>query len=167
MGSETFEELVRTTGDQTFRTALLLCGDWHLAEDLTQTTYAKAFASWSRVRRADSPPAYLRTVLVNTYLSHRRLRRSSELPSDALPETAQPGIDPSVRLTLLAGLRELSRTDRAVLVLRFWEDRSVAQTAHDLGISEGAVRTRTTRATQRLRGVLDADRPDLVADHGA
>ena len=167
MDSEAFEELVRTTGNQTFRTALLLCGDWHLAEDLTQTTYAKAFANWSKVRRADSPPAYLRTVLVNTYLSHRRLRRSSELPSDTLPETAQPGVDPSTRLTLLAGMRELSRTDRAVLVLRFWEDRSVAQTAHDLGISEGAVRTRTTRATQRLRSVLDADRPDLVADHGA
>ncbi len=162
-----FEQLVASTGNQTFRTALLLCGDWHLAEDLTQTTYAKAFASWGKVRRADSPHAYLRTVLVNTYLSHRRLRRSGETPVDALPERAVTEHDPSTRLALLAGLRELSRTDRAVLVLRYWEDRSVAQTAADLGISQGAVRTRTTRAAQRLREVLDADFPDLVADQRA
>ncbi len=162
-----FEQLVATTGNQTFRTALLLCGDWHLAEDLTQTTYAKAFASWGKVRRADSPHAYLRTVLVNTYLSHRRLRRSGETPVDTLPERAVAAQDPSTRLALLAGLRMLSRTDRAVLVLRYWEDRSVAQTAADLGISPGAVRTRTTRATQRLREVLDTDFPDLVADQRA
>jgi RNA polymerase sigma-70 factor (sigma-E family) len=160
----TFESFVASTGNQTFRTALLLCGDWHLAEDLTQSTYAKVFASWPKVRRADNPPAYLRTVLMNTYLSHRRLRCSSETPSASLPDTALPGTDPSTRLALLDGLRALSRTDRAVLVLRYWEDRSVAQTAHDLGLSEGAVRTRTTRAAQRLRAVLDADFPDVVAD---
>lgn len=106
-------------------------------------------------------------VLTNTFISHRRLRRSSELPVGEVPESAIPGGDPSTRLALLEGLRSLSRTDRAVLVLRFWEDRSVAQTAGALGISEGAVRTRTTRAAQRLRGVLDADFPDLVAGHGA
>ena len=53
----TFESFVASTGNQTFRTALLLCGDWHLAEDLTQSTYAKVFASWPKVRRADNPPA--------------------------------------------------------------------------------------------------------------
>ena len=153
----TFESFVAATGNQTFRTALLLCGDWHLAEDLTQTT-------WPKVRRADNPHAYLRTVLVNTYLSHRRLRRSSETPSATLPDRALPGTDPSTRMALLDGLRSLPHTDRAVLVLRYWEDRSVAQTAQDLGLSEGAVRTRTTRAAQRLRDVLDADFPDVVAD---
>lgn len=160
----TFESFVASTGNQTFRTALLLCGDWHLAEDLTQSTYAKVFAGWTKVRRADNPLAYLRTVLMNTYLSHRRLRRSGETPSATLPDTALPGTDPSTRLALLDGMRTLSPTDRAVLVLRYWEDRSVAQTAHDLGLSEGAVRTRTTRAAQRLRAVLDADFPDVVAD---
>lgn len=160
----TFESFVASTGNQTFRTALLLCGDWHLAEDLTQSTYAKVFAGWTKVRRADNPLAYLRTVLMNTYLSHRRLRRSSETPSATLPDTALPGADPSTRLALLDGMRTLSPTDRAVLVLRYWEDRSVAQTAHDLGLSEGAVRTRTTRAAHRLRAVLDADFPDVVAN---
>src|SRR6476659_8632261 len=160
----TFESFVASTGNQTFRTALLLCGDWHLAEDLTQSTYAKVFASWAKVRRADNPLAYLRTVLMNTYLSHRRLRRRSETPFATLPDRALPRTDPSTRMALLDGLRSLPHTDRAVLVLRYWEDRSVAQTAQDLGLSEGAVRTRTTRAAQRLRDVLDADFPDVVAD---
>ena len=71
-----FADFVHATGTQLFRTALLLCGDHHLAEDLTQTTYAKVFAKWPKVRRADSPAAYARTMLLNTFLSHRRLRRS-------------------------------------------------------------------------------------------
>jgi DNA-directed RNA polymerase specialized sigma24 family protein len=116
----TFESFVAATGNQTFRTALLLCGDWHLAEDLTQTTFAKMFAGWPKVRRADNPHAYLRTVLMNTYLSHRRLRRSSETPFATLPDRALPGTDPSTRMALLDGLRSLPHTDRAVLVLRYW-----------------------------------------------
>ena len=94
---------------------------------------------------------------MNTYLSHRRLRRSSETPSASLPDTALPGTDPSTRLALLDGLRALSRTDRAVLVLRYWEDRSVADTAHDLGLTETAVRTRARRALQRLRPLVGTD----------
>lgn len=164
---DTFDAFVRATGDQTFRTALLLCGDWHLAEDLTQTTYAKVFAAWARVRRADSPHAYTRTVLTNTFLSHRRLRRTSERPVESTPDTARPGPDPSTRMALFEALRTLSPTDRAVLVLRFWEDRSVAQTAGDLGLSVGAVRTRTTRATASLRQRLGADLTELVTDRGS
>lgn len=168
LGSLDFESFVRSTGNQTFRTALLLCGDWHLAEDLTQTTYAKLFARWASVEAVDSPVPYTRTVLVNTYLSHRRLRRSAESPvpdaADRSP-AAHTG-DPSTRMALLEALRALSRTDRAVLVLRFWEDRSVSQTGRDLGISDGAVRARTTRATARLRSLLDTDFPELVTDRG-
>lgn len=151
-----FEEFVQATGNQVFRTALLLCGDWHLAEDLTQTTYAKVYAPWRKVSRADNPVAYTRSMLVNTYLSHRRLKRSGERPSDDLPETLYDG-DPTVRLVLLDALRELDPKDRAVVVLRYWEDRSVAETAHALGTTEGAVRTRTTRATAKLRDRLGAD----------
>lgn len=151
-----FEEFVQATGNQVFRTALLLCGDWHLAEDLTQTTYAKVYAAWRKVSRANNPVAYTRSMLVNTYLSHRRLKRSGERPSDDLPETLYDG-DPTVRLVLLDALRELDPKDRAVVVLRYWEDRSVAETAHALGTTEGAVRTRTTRATAKLRDRLGAD----------
>lgn len=153
---EDFDAFVHSTGSRMFRTAMLLCGDWHLAEDLLQTTYAKVYASWSRVSAADEPLAYTRTMLLNTYLSHRRLRRSSEMPSDELTEPAT-NIDPGLRLDLLAAMRTLDPKDRAVLTLRFWEDFSVSETARLMGISEGAVRTRSSRATTKLRERLGSD----------
>ena len=151
-----FEEFAHLRGRHLFRTALLLCGDWHLAEDLTQTALAKAYAAWGSVRRADSPEAYARGILVRSYLSHRRLRRSSERPAlDDLPETAAPADDdPALRVTLLGALAELTPRDRAVLVLRYWEDRSVEETAGELGTSAGAVRSQCLRALQRLRAVV-------------
>ena len=150
-----FADFVHATGTQLFRTAVLLCGDHHLAEDLTQTTYAKVFAKWSKVRRADSPMAYARTTLLNTFLSHRRLRRSSERPVDALPERSHDDHDPTVRVDLLRALATLAATDRAVLVLRYWEDRSIEETAATLGMSSGAVRTRSSRALGKLRAHLE------------
>lgn len=156
-----FAEFVRATGTQLYRAALLLTGDHHLAEDLTQTTYAKVYASWRRVSRADNPVAYARTTLLNSFLSHRRLRRSSELPSDPVVGPADndgvPDGDPATRLDLLAALATLPPQDRAVLVLRYWEDRSVADTARDLGLTETTVRTRSRRALQRLRPLVGAD----------
>jgi RNA polymerase sigma-70 factor (sigma-E family) len=158
-----FAAFVHATGAQLYRTALALTGDHHLAEDLTQTTYAKVFASWRRVCKAGNPVGYARTILLNTFLSHRRLRRSSELPGRVdltetlagLPAEARDAADSDTRLDLLAALRRLSATDRAVLVVRYWEDRSISETASDLGISEAAVRTRAKRALERLRPHLD------------
>jgi len=152
-----FADFVRATGTQLHRAALLLTGDHHLAEDLTQATYAKVFASWRRVSRADNPLAYARTTLLNTFLSHRRLRRNSEQPVDLTTgrEIAAPGVDSETRLDLLAALAVLSAPDRAVVVLRYWEDRSTADVAIDLGMTETAVRTRARRALQRLRPLLD------------
>ncbi|GAA1809622.1 SigE family RNA polymerase sigma factor [Nocardioides hankookensis] len=157
--AEAFAEFVRATGPRLHRSALLLTGDHHLTEDLTQATYARVYASWRRVSRADDPLAYARRTLLNTYLSHRRLRRNSELPADPTlgPEPASPEADHATRLDLLDALATLPPPDRAVLVLRYWEDRSVADTAHDLGITETAVRTRSRRALQRLRPLLGAD----------
>ena len=111
-----FDEFVHARSPALARTAYLLTGDHHLAEDLTQTTSAKVFAKWGRVRRSDSPTAYTRTVLLNTFLSHRRLRRSSERPVDRIPEGAADGADPTVRLDLMAALAGLAPADRAVLV---------------------------------------------------
>jgi RNA polymerase sigma-70 factor (sigma-E family) len=160
--AEDFGDFVRATGTQLHRQALLLTGDHHLAEDLTQTTYAKVFASWRRVSRADNPLAYARTTLLNTFLSHRRLRRSGEVPRDlrpdvlAGPEDSGP-VDPAARLDLLAALATLPALDRAIVVLRYWEDRSVTDTARDLGLTETGVRTRSRRALQRLRPLVGAD----------
>ena len=151
-----FTAFVRDTGTQLHRAALLLTGDHHLAEDLTQATYAKVFAAWRRVSATDSPLAYARTTLLNTFLSHRRLRRNTEQPSDlsVAVEEAGPHHDPTTTLDLLDALRTLAPLDRTVVVLRYWEDRSVADTAVDLGLTETAVRTRARRALERLRPLL-------------
>jgi RNA polymerase sigma-70 factor (sigma-E family) len=136
-----------------FRTALLMCGDWHLAEDLVQTTLAKLFVKWSKVEHADVPEAYARGVLTKTFLSHKRVRRNAELPSVDLGADRAAPASPD-RLELFDALRTLEPLDRAVVVLRYWEDRSVGQTAAEVGLSEGAVRTRASRALARLRTEL-------------
>ena len=150
-----FTAFVRATGTQLHHAAMLLTGDHHLAEDLTQATYAKVFVSWRRVQAADSPLAYARTTLLNTFLSHRRLRRSGERPVDVAPPDGGHEPDPGTRIDLLDALRTLAPLDRAIVVLRYWEDRSVAETAVDLGLTETVVRTRARRALQRLRPLID------------
>lgn len=158
-----FLDFATARSDQLFRTAWLLCGDWHLAEDLVQTTLGKLYRSWRRVKTADNPDAYARTVLTRSYLSWRRRRSSGEQPYAVLPEAAERHVDPSLRLTLLAALAELSRKDRTVLVLRFWEDLSVEQTARQMGCSQGAVRNRSQRALARLRARLGDDLRQFAA----
>ncbi|MEU0937850.1 MULTISPECIES: SigE family RNA polymerase sigma factor [unclassified Embleya] len=152
-----FLEFANACSGRLFRTAWLLCGDWHLAEDLVQTTLGKLYRAWKRVSRADSPEAYARTVLTRTYLSHRRRLSSTEQPYADLPEGSGPEEDQALRLTLLKSLSELPPKDRAVLVLRYWEDLSVEQTARQMGVSEGAVRSRSMRALEKLRSVLGSE----------
>ncbi|TNM39835.1 SigE family RNA polymerase sigma factor [Nocardioides albidus] len=156
--AEEFAAFVRETGTHLHHAAMLLTGDHHLAEDLTQATYAKVFVHWRRVQSAESPAAYARTMLLNTFLSHRRLRRTGERPRDLTEADIGPPLavpDPDLRVDLLAALAGLAPLDRAVVVLRYWEDHSVAETAAHLGISESAVRTRARRALQRLRPLID------------
>ncbi|WP_299057795.1 SigE family RNA polymerase sigma factor [uncultured Nocardioides sp.] len=146
-----FDRFVADTATRLHRTAVLLCGDHHLAEDLTQTTYAKLFSRWSAVRASTNPVAYARTTLVRTFLSQRRRRSAGERPTDVLAEVPTEAPDTARRLDLLAALAELSPTDRTVLVLRYYDDLSVAQTAHLLGVSEPTLRARSSRAVARLR----------------
>ncbi|MBM9504810.1 SigE family RNA polymerase sigma factor [Actinacidiphila acididurans] len=144
-----------------FRTACLLTGDWHLAEDLVQETLAKVYRSWWRINRTEAPVAYANTVLVRTFLSRRRRRSSDEYPTDRLPEAAGPAEDTALRLTLLEALARMSAKDRAELVLRYWEDRSVEETAQIMHLSPEAVRGQCMRALQRLRGLLGEQFTDL------
>ncbi|MEU0393606.1 SigE family RNA polymerase sigma factor [Streptomyces sp. NPDC006208] len=161
---EEFQEFARTRSARLFRTALLLTGgDWHLAEDLVQTALGKAFASWGRVQRADHQDAYVRKVLVRIHLSQRRLRRSSEQPVQTVPDSAYGDRgDPELRVALLSALGRLPPKDRAVLVLRYWEDQSVEQTAAELGLRAGTVRNRSMSALARLRELLGDERESLT-----
>ena len=139
-----------------YRSACLLTGgDTHLAEDLVQETLARVFVRWRLVSGADNPAAYTQTMLVRTALSWRRRRSSSERPTGELFEASgvEDG-DTALRVTLMDALAQLSTRDRAVLVLRYWEDRSVEQTAAVLNLTPGAVTTRSHRALARLRSQL-------------
>ncbi|MFF1873495.1 SigE family RNA polymerase sigma factor [Streptomyces sp. CB03911] len=157
-----FLEFAHARSDQLFRTACLLTGDRHLAEDLVQETLAKMYRSWSRIDRTQAPVAYAHTVLARTFVSHRRRRSARERPVGSLPEDAAGVLDdPELRLTLLDGLARLPPKDRVVLVLRYWEDRPVEETARMLQIGQGAVRTRSLRALAKLRHTLG---DDLLAD---
>lgn len=148
-----FTEFATVVTPRLFRTALLMCGDWHLAEDLVQTTLGQLYVAWGKVERSDVPEAYARGALTKTFLSHKRIRRNAELPSVDLGVDSAAPVTPD-RLELFEALRTLDPLDRAVVVLRYWEDRTVSETATEVGLSEGAVRTRASRALARLRTEL-------------
>jgi RNA polymerase sigma-70 factor (sigma-E family) len=159
-----FEAFASARSAALFRTAWLLTGDWHLAEDLVQETLGRLFVRWSAVAAADSQAAYAQTVLLRSYLGRRRRRSFHERPTEVLeaPQITGAGGDADLRVMLLGALARLDRTDRAVLVLRYWEDLDAPATATLLGISPAAVRTRSRRALDRLRAVLGDDLADLL-----
>ncbi len=146
-----FVEFVNARSTQLYRTAYLLAGSPDRAEDLVQTALTKAYAAWWRVRRADDPVAYVHGVLIKAFLSERRRRSSRELPVGEVRDSPVAPVDPTDRVALFAALARLGTTDRAVVVLRYWEDLSVGQTAAALGLSEAAVKNRSLRALRLLR----------------
>jgi len=142
-------------------TAYLLCGDWHLAEDLVQAAFTKLYLAWQRVQAYEHLDQYVRRILVRTFLSERRRASRREHPVDQVPDAGlsgwMGGLDTGAdrgaeeRLILLAALAVLPPRQRAVLVLRFWEDLSVGQTAELLRVSTGSVKTHTSRGLATLR----------------
>lgn len=153
-----FEEFAHARAAQLYRSAWLLCGGHHQAEDLVQETVAKVYAKWRRpFGRIDNPAAYAQTTLIRTFLSARRRRSNGEWSYAAVPD--QPIVDPAdtadVRVALQEVLAGLPPADRAVLVLRYLEDLSVEEVAGRMGLSAGAVRNRAMRALERVRGLVD------------
>ena len=154
-----FEQFVAHDGARPQGFASLLAGTWHDAEDLVQQALLRSASRWPAAR--ERPEAYTRTVLVNLARDRWRSRRhNAEHASDDLAYLpAAPradGIAPALeRQLLLRACRLLPMQQRAVLVLRFWEDRSVAETAAMLGCTEGTVKSHTHRALARLRLVLE------------
>jgi RNA polymerase sigma-70 factor (sigma-E family) len=152
-----FTAFVHEAGTRLERAAVLLTGDGVLAEDLLQATYAKVYLAWKRVDR--DPLGYARATLLHVYISHRRLRRSSELPMDLTRHAGVEVVEPdaAAHVDVMDALATLSALDRAIVVLRYWEDRSVADTAFDLGLTESVVKTRARRALGKLRPLLELD----------
>jgi RNA polymerase sigma-70 factor (sigma-E family) len=152
-------------GNDLRNTAYVLCGDWHLAEDLTQTTFTKLYRSWQRIERHDRLDQYARRVLLRTFLDERRRpwrREFSTLPdSPALDGVALDDRWSDERMVLRTALLRLTRRQRAVLVLRFWADLSVEQVADILGCSTGTVKSQTSRGLAHLRSELGAALVDL------
>jgi RNA polymerase sigma-70 factor (sigma-E family) len=157
--ADEYAEFAGARAGHLYRSACLLtAGDTHLAEDLVQETFGRLYVRWGHVSKVGNPAGYAQTVLTRTFLAHVRRRSSGERVTDRLPDRAVTGGgDTPLRLTLLAALSRLSAKDRAVLVLRYWEDRSVEQTADVLNVSSAAVRTRCVRALGRLRELLGED----------
>lgn len=149
-----------------FRIAYLMCGDWHEAEDLVQDTLAKLFVAWHRIERSDTVDAYARRTLLNTLLSKRRLKRSTERPTEWLPDIGVADVDVDLRLTLVDALRRLPARSRAVIVLRYLEDHSVESVAALMGVTPGAVKSLGHRALAQLREQLGTPAGEFTrADH--
>ena len=137
------------------RTAYLILQDWHIAEDMVQTTFVQLYVAWPRIR--NDLDAYARRTLVNACLTHLRKRRRERLMSETPEPVAATEPD---RLDLTGALRQLSPQQRAVVALRFLDDLSVAETAAALDVAEGTVKSQTSRALANLRQLL----PDVEVE---
>jgi RNA polymerase sigma-70 factor (sigma-E family) len=151
-----FEELVSTRGTALVRFALMLCGDPDRAQDLVQSVLVRVYRRWSRVASADRPEAYVKTMIVNEHLSWWRRRTNRELP---VAEQPAGSIDDSSaghasRDAAWDLLGRLGKRQRAVLVLRYYEDMTDEQIAVVLGCTASTVRSNASRALATLRALV-------------
>jgi len=137
-------------------TAFLLCGDWHRAEDLVQVAFTKLYLQWNRVTRHESLDPYVRQVLIRAYIDDGRKawwRREQPQAAAQHERIAEP--DPSDdRVMLVRALADVPARQRAVLVLRYWEDLSVEETAAALRCSPGTVKSQAARGLAALRTLI-------------
>ena len=146
-----YREYVTHRLDGFRRTAFLLCGDWHQADDLVSIALVKLLRHWRRVSAMEQPDAYVRRVLLRTWLDERRRPWRRERPTSIVPDRPAEAADRDTRLDVVAHLAELPPRRRAVLVLRYFCDLSVEETAAALGCTEGTVKSQTARALDTLR----------------
>ncbi len=154
-----FDEFVAARSGALLRTAYLLTRDHALAEDLLQTTLAKGWFAWGRIE--GEPEPYLRRIMVNTYASWWRRKWRGELATEELPDAGAEASDAAGSHDLWDALGRLPRRQRAVVVLRYFEDLTEAQTADLLGCSVGTVKSQTSKAFAKLR--ID---PALTGEEG-
>jgi len=149
-GYADFEEFVLARRGALLRTAYLLTGNPHDAEDLVQAALIKVVPKWTRIQ--DRPEAYVRAVLARESTNRWRGRRWREVSTDTVPEVMHHNsADRTDQIALLEDLRKLSPRQRAVLVLRYFDDLTEADTAAALGISVGTVKSHAHNGLARLR----------------
>lgn len=163
-----FDSFVVARGAVLVRFAYLLTGNTHLAEDIVQEVLARIHQRWARIERMEAPEAYVRRAIVREYLSWRRRKASTEEIVADVPDRGDPH-DPAQTVVergqMWAMLAGLPRAQRAVLVLRFYNDLGDDEIARLLGCSRSTVRAHAARALARLRSVLD-NRKAVEVDHG-
>lgn len=152
--SDGFHDFVARRSAPLLRSAWLLTGDEASAQDLVQTALAKTWVRWAQVVRKDEPSAYVRRVMTSTFLTWRRRRWRGEIPMATTPDAADAGDETDchdLRQCVRVALQELPAGQRAVVVLRYFDDLSEAQAAAALGCTVGTVKSQTSRALVRLR----------------
>jgi RNA polymerase sigma-70 factor (sigma-E family) len=156
-----FSRYVRARRPSLRRTAFLLVNDWHEADDLVQKTLVAVYRRWDALDRREALAAYTRRAMLRQFISERRSKRWSREFCSADPPEPPPAADETAglpdRLVLLNALAELAPRQRAAVVLRYWEDLSVDETAHLLKCSPATIRSQTTRALATLRAALGSN----------
>ncbi len=176
-GEQEFDAYFRARRDAVRRTAYLLCGDWHRADDHAQAAFVALHRHWRRIRDRGALDAWMRRTLVRSVVDESRRPWRRERASDAPDRTTRPGpgvrgsapgaaVDGpadgvTTRHVLVDGLRTVPPRQRAVLVLRFLEGLDVAATAEVLGCSTGTVKSQTAHGLAALRGALGDALDDL------
>jgi RNA polymerase sigma-70 factor (sigma-E family) len=167
---ESFEEYVSSHGDDLLRFAYVLGGDRHLAEDLVQEVLARVYPRWHRMTKVGHLDAYLRTAVVRQFLSWRRRRSSRETLLGVLPERVRStdgAVDHAARDEMWRLLASLPRKQRAVLVLRYYEDLADARIAEVLGCRQTTVRVHASHGIARLRRLLGRSRSSVATPSAA
>ena len=165
-----FVEFAEAARGQLRRTAYLMCGDWDQASDHVQEGLIRVYVAWPRLTRAGREYAYARRAVISAFLDHARRRSSTEVPTEAdrdRPSGQDVAESVASRAALMSALADLPPRQRACVVLRYFEDLSVADTAAVLGCSEGTVKSQTSRALASLRSTFEGSPVGGLATEGA
>ncbi|MFN8193029.1 MAG: SigE family RNA polymerase sigma factor [Nocardioidaceae bacterium] len=150
-----FVEFVQARQAHLRRVAYAICGDWTRADDLLQTALVKLYVAWPRVRRDGREEAYVRRIIVRAEIDeHRRPWRRERPGLDGHDPAAPAPLPVEERSALVDALQELPLMQRRTVVLRHWLGLSVADTARELGISEGTVKSHSSRGLEALNALL-------------
>lgn len=161
-----FSEFAATRATWLRRVAYLLSNDWHHADDLTQTTITKLYMHWPRIRTLENPDGYARTTLVNTFLAERRSPWRRVLLRDHGDHPAA-SVDLDAALDVRQALTALPARQRATVVLRYYCDLTVEQTAEALNCSTGTVKSQTARGLDAMRRALESRHTQTASTKGA